>query len=305
MALGTAQTLLGGCRLKGILLAGGAGTRLFPATIAVSKQLLPVYDKPMVYYPLSTLMLAGIREILIISTPDDLPLYRRLLGSGNQIGMDLHYAEQPRPEGLAQAFHIGKQFLAGSGASLVLGDNIFYGHGLPDMLRRAASNEEGATIFGYRVRDPERYGVMEIDSNNKVVSIVEKPTIPKSHYAVVGLYFYDQSITEIASHIRPSERGELEITDINNIYLREGRLHAERMGRGIAWLDTGTHESLMEAGNFIQAIEQRQGLKVACLEEIAYQMGYIGAEEILAQAAKLKNTDYGRYLYHLINNDNP
>jgi glucose-1-phosphate thymidylyltransferase len=286
--------------MKGIVLAGGAGTRLYPATLAVSKQLLPVYDKPMIYYPLSTLMLAGLRTILLISTPHDLPQFQRLLGDGSQYGIDLHYAEQPQPEGLAQAFIIGKRFLDGGPASLVLGDNLFYGHGLPDQLRSAAIRREGATIFGYRVKDPERYGVMELDAQNRVLSIEEKPRQPKSNYAVVGLYFYDHRVSEVAAGVKPSWRNEYEITDVNNWYLQQGALHAERLGRGIAWLDTGTHASLLQASNFIEAIEQRQGQKVACLEEIAYQCGYITAEQVLNQAEKLGKSEYAQYLKSLI-----
>jgi glucose-1-phosphate thymidylyltransferase len=286
--------------MKGIVLAGGSGTRLYPVTQAVSKQLLPVYDKPMVYYPVSVLLLAGVREILVISTPQDLPQYQRLLGDGSQIGVRFQYAEQPRPEGLAQAFLIGKEFLEGGPAALVLGDNIFYGHGLPEQLQRSAQREEGATVFAYRVRDPERYGVVEYAPDGRVLSIEEKPAQPKSDYAVVGLYFYDRHVTQLAEQIRPSPRGELEITDLNRLYLQQGNLHVERLGRGVAWLDTGTHTSLLQAANFIEAIETRQGLKVACLEEIAYQCGYIDAEQVLTRARELKNTEYGVYLERLI-----
>ncbi len=289
--------------MKGIVLAGGSGTRLYPVTHAVSKQLLPIYDKPMVYHPVSTLMLAGIREILLISTPVDLPLFERLLGDGSQYGIEIQYAAQPRPEGLAQAFHIGKQFLAGGPASLVLGDNIFYGDGLKERLCSAAARTSGATIFGYRVKDPERYGVMEFDGENRVISLEEKPSAPKSHYAIVGLYFYDNQITDIAANIEPSARGELEITDVNKVYLDRGMLQAELLGRGIAWLDTGTHDSLLQASNYIEAIQNRQGLKVACLEEIAFQQGYISADQVLAQASRLGKTEYSQYLSRLVTDD--
>ncbi|MBC7529858.1 MAG: glucose-1-phosphate thymidylyltransferase RfbA [Chthonomonadaceae bacterium] len=286
--------------MKGIILAGGSGTRLYPLTQAVCKQLLPVYDKPMIYYPLSTLMLAGIRDILLITTPEDLPIFSRLLGDGSQYGLSLHYAAQPRPEGLAQAFHIGKEFIAGGPACLILGDNLFYGHGLPELMGEAKCVEDGAVVFGYRVSDPERYGVMELDGKNRVLSIEEKPEKPKSNYAVVGLYFYDNQITDVAAEIAPSPRGEYEITDVNNVYLQNGKLNAKRLGRGYAWLDTGTHDSLLEANNFIAAIEKRQGLKVACLEEIAFEYGYIDAEQVLRQAAKLGKTEYAQYLKRMI-----
>ena len=286
--------------LKGIILAGGSGTRLYPVTEVISKQLLPVYDKPMIYYPLSTMMLAGIRDILLISTPYDLPMYRRLLDDGSKFGINLQYEEQPRPEGLAQAFIIGKKFLNGGPACLILGDNIFYGQGLSEKLREAAEQKDGATVFGYWVRDPQRYGVMNLDTAGKVISIEEKPPFPRSNYAVVGLYFYDAQVTDIAAEIKPSPRGELEITDINNMYLKRGKLNAQILGRGVAWLDTGTHESLMEAGTFIEAIEKRQGLKVACLEEIAFCNGYINAEQVLQQAERMKNNEYGQYLTRLV-----
>jgi len=281
---------------KGIILAGGSGTRLHPITIGVSKQLLPVYDKPMIYYPLSVLMLAGIREVLIISTPEDLPAFRRLFGNGESLGLEISYAEQPSPDGLAQAFLIGEDFIGDSNVCLILGDNVFHGFGFSAMLREAVQREEGATIFGYHVNDPQRFGVVSFDVDGKVVSIEEKPLAPQSNHAVTGLYFYDNSVVDIARKITPSERGELEITAVNNAYLQRGNLHVSLLGRGFAWLDTGTHDSLMEASHFVQTIEARQGLKVACLEEIAYHQGWINADQLRNLGEALEKTNYGRYL---------
>ncbi|MGC1550153.1 MAG: glucose-1-phosphate thymidylyltransferase RfbA [Rhodanobacter sp.] len=285
---------------KGIILAGGSGTRLYPITQAVSKQLLPVYDKPMIYYPLATLMLAGIRQVLVINTPHEQALFQRLLGDGSQWGIDIRYAVQPSPDGLAQAFLIGRDFIGKDPSCLVLGDNIFYGVGLTERFKRAAAREQGATVFGYWVKDPERYGVAEFDTSGRVIGLEEKPAKPKSHYAVTGLYFYDHRVCDYAAELKPSPRGELEITDLNRRYLEDGSLHLEQLGRGFAWLDTGTHESLMEAGNYIETIENRQGLKVCCPEEIAFLNGWIDAEQLLRLAAPLAKTGYGQYLQQLV-----
>jgi len=289
--------------LKGILLAGGSGTRLYPVTRANSKQLLPIYDKPMIYYPLATLMLAGIRDVLVITTPHEQEGFRRLLGDGGEVGLNIQYAAQPKPEGLAQSFIIGREFVGTSRVALALGDNIFHGHGLSDYLRVAAERETGATVFGYWVRDPERYGVVEFDAQGRAVRLEEKPAQPRSSYAVTGLYFYDNRVLDVAANLKPSPRGELEITDVNIDYLRHGALHVEKLGRGIAWLDTGTHEALLQAANFIQAIEERQGLKVACIEEIAWRMGYITPADVERIAQTMRSTGYGQYLLRILDQE--
>jgi glucose-1-phosphate thymidylyltransferase len=289
--------------MKGIILAGGSGTRLFPLTRAVSKQLMPVYNKPMIYYPLATLMLAGIRDLLVITTPEDQAAFERQLGNGRWLGLCIRYAAQPRPEGLAQAFIIGREFIGDDRVAMILGDNLFYGHGLPEILRRSAERETGGTILGYMVRDPQRYGVVEFDADGRAISIEEKPAQPRSTWAVTGLYFYDNDVVRIAAELKPSRRGELEITDVNRAYLAAGRLHVDRLGRGIAWLDTGTHESLLQAANFVQAVEERQGLMMACVEEIAYRMHYITGEEVERLAHPMQNNEYGQYLLRMLKQD--
>ncbi len=291
--------------MKGILLAGGSGSRLAPITHGVCKQLLPIYDKPLIYYPLSTLMLAGIRDILLISTPVDLPAFERLLGDGKHLGIHIEYASQERPEGIAQAFLIGRRFLGGGSAALALGDNVFFGHGMPEILQRAAGQSKGATVFGYWVKDPERYGVVSFDADGRAVDIEEKPSAPRSNYAVTGLYFYDRRVTDIAGELQPSARGELEITDVNRAYLELGELRVEKLGRGVAWLDTGTQESLLQASNFIQTMQERQGLMVACVEEIAFRMGYIGRDALAERGRRLENSLYGQELLRISREEGP